>query len=1327
MNKNFILILLLFIYPGIHSLNAQDLFSRIIYETSNGEAPFPEAGLTKQGVVNALLIFIEFPDSNQDVNNPTWPVGIGPNYLKDIIDSSETQHSNKHFNLTTYFDTMSSGKFKIIGKAYYKQAPHLLSEYATMHPDSECHYVTKDVVELLDSEIDFSDYDKWTNNENGIQPGADGNLDMVIVCFRHWYLNHKISSFWTTGWIPLSVPGFIKVDNRARNIITGVDVLDMINYPTMFEIVLHEIGHHWGLVHNYTGGVWSVMGRKNISFCMNSLEKEKLGWMNKIVDIDMDNEIHMIPDYVTTGISCRIKALGTTYYFENHQLLSQYDGVDKTGSPGLYILQMNPNIGEQNPLSLVNADGKWNWSVPYWIPNPWGDNTSAERGDIIPVFKREALNRISGITDRGLVYSLKNPASIYSPPYPILTWIDEQSGQIMYDMQPISRSKGDGKDRYTLTENNVFSPWSASAAYAQDGKPTTIGAEIVGESGNNIIVKFYVTNPENISPSKPQNVHAFFQGPNTVKVYWTPNIEPNMTNGSGYGYDVYRAVYSRGDPLNYTKINSSLVMVSSFIDVSVPSRPPADTVYLRYQIKAYDNTGKQSVMSEDGWLNMDMAIGSFNVVTLNAASYFVPGNGATYNIDSINVGPSWVGTIPSGLSIRIEAISPSNEWQFVTWSDSLKQNPRTLTPTSDVILNAVFRKKNLYTITINESNSIESNGGTYEVMHSYVGTSWNKSLFEGDSIEIKAVPIGGRFFIGWSDGDTSNPRSIIASRNLTISAVYKMHLGSTISTATSSNGQRKLVRDPRGVLHAVYESGGEIWYIESADNGTTWSKEKNLSNSSNGGGVCNRNPSLSYYVPEFLSGVNSLPSAKTGQSVIQGFGGYYPRQTRSVVSWEVRSDTCSNYKIAVRWVSVDGSYWENTSFIPSNMYYTSSSYANPSVSYPYIFFHGPDGIYFTKSIENSMKILGFSDPPVKINGTTSNSKNLSTISRPSESYSDTVHIVWEENNEIKYCHSYYGLISSVETVAASDSLEANTYPCITTSPRSDYQDWYDVWIAWQYRNNTNSFEAIRTRIRRSNSFGSIFTFHIDDSLSTSISHRKPVITGYSGASVEGFHYPYDTVSLLWHYNDKSIKKILNFNGVWGSIETLENNVSEPQLSVDDGYWSSPRVALFSSLQGPQYSIISYPFYTCPSIIISVNEGWNFVSVPCAPKNYNASVLFPNCFGDIFAFDATTGMYKPAPNLAVGPGYWASYLSASSESISGVPIVGPIQVACQNGWNLIGSREVPILTSTLSTIPQGKIFGDLFDYVSGNYVTTNVIIPGKGAWVYVTGTCTLVIP
>jgi hypothetical protein len=335
------------------------------------------------------------------------------------------------------------------------------------------------------------------------EEGQDGKLDMVFICYRRWYLcEGQIGecSFYAEGWYPLSLPdGSVDVDGGQRQIISeqGVNVLRMMQYPRL-EHLLHEFGHVWGLPHNYSGGLWTLMGHRssNISSFMNSYERERLGWIY-FTDVTQDGYNATIADFGKHGVAYRILIPNTNeaFLFENHQCVrseSPYDLVDvsdPSGAKGLYVLQQ-----KGNELRVAAADGRWNWSNPFWIQNPWSTNPL----DSIPVYKRGSINRHLGYTKKVGIPHTK--PQLWNGLGFMHAWLDEITG----DLQIGPRFKGDGKDRFTYEENNVFSPWSHYGAYSWNGSTaTTIGFEITSPGSSNINVKFYTANPQNASPSKP--------------------------------------------------------------------------------------------------------------------------------------------------------------------------------------------------------------------------------------------------------------------------------------------------------------------------------------------------------------------------------------------------------------------------------------------------------------------------------------------------------------------------------------------------------------------------------------------------------------------------------------------------------------------------------------------------------------------------------------------------------------------------------------------------------------------------------------------------------
>lgn len=115
-------------------------------QTQQPQTQIGGAYCTASGTVKALLIFIDFKDDTYDRTNSTWPVGTGPNFLNSIVDSTDTQNSGTYANVSTFFNNMSFSQFKMIGKAYYVQAPESLAYYRREHRGSEIDYATRDAI-----------------------------------------------------------------------------------------------------------------------------------------------------------------------------------------------------------------------------------------------------------------------------------------------------------------------------------------------------------------------------------------------------------------------------------------------------------------------------------------------------------------------------------------------------------------------------------------------------------------------------------------------------------------------------------------------------------------------------------------------------------------------------------------------------------------------------------------------------------------------------------------------------------------------------------------------------------------------------------------------------------------------------------------------------------------------------------------------------------------------------------------------------------------------------------------------------------------------------
>jgi hypothetical protein len=148
-----------------------------------------------------------------------------------------------------------------------------------------------------------------------------------------------------------------------------------------------------------------------------------------------------------------------------------------------------------------------------------------------------------------------------------------------------------------------------------------------------------------------------------------------------------------------------------------------------------------------------------------------------------------------------------------------------------------------------------------------------------------------------------------------------------------------------------------------------------------------------------------------------------------------------------------------------------------------------------------------------------------------------------------------------------------------------------------------------------------------------------------------------------------------------------------------------------------------------STTTSMLAGWNLVSVPRVPSTNDPTLLWPGAApGTIYQYDGTN--YTNPTSAVAGPGYWALYNAAASNTISGTGLGANavnIPATLASGsfrWILVGSvtsAAVPTslshsITSGFNPIQPGTLFG----YDGSSYVTPTSIEPGKAYWVLVAG-------
>ncbi|MBQ7210985.1 MAG: BspA family leucine-rich repeat surface protein [Paludibacteraceae bacterium] len=136
---------------------------------------------------------------------------------------------------------------------------------------------------------------------------------------------------------------------------------------------------------------------------------------------------------------------------------------------------------------------------------------------------------------------------------------------------------------------------------------------------------------------------------------------------------------------------------------------------------------------------------------------------------TVYVAPEGSGTVEGtgkyeeGKTATLVAL-PAEGYEFLQWSDGVKDNPRTITVTENLTLIASFKKKTVepdeFTVTVVANPAVGGQvigAGTYK---------------KGATATLVAIAAEGYEFKNWSDGSTDNPHAIVVEKDLTLIANF---------------------------------------------------------------------------------------------------------------------------------------------------------------------------------------------------------------------------------------------------------------------------------------------------------------------------------------------------------------------------------------------------------------------------------------------------------------------------------------------------------------------------------------------------------------------------
>jgi hypothetical protein len=663
--------------------------------TGNGATTSQKGGMwmTTRDTLNVLVVFVQFPDDQYDSTYSLWPKNQPPTYLKTYIDSLASQQSTSG-NLTHYFRQMSLNSFILIGKTRFVITPHSRSWYLANGYNR--WLINKEVLESLDSTIDFSQFDRFKRYaQYDIRKESDGRVDDIFMLYRN--VSHELPNTLTVmnnlGFSPASTgyaeatlgysnylqPDSFTVDGGLRSIHQGypynggvglgtTSVLaatgDSWNGTPPYRPQIHEFAHHWMSIGNYFGhnggGFWGMLNDWGFRFNNqyqsppNSYERELMGWIAPDSIYSTTYNV-TLTDYITTGSSKKIKVPGTNsnefFRLEYHNKSSQFDNPEMgdVNAKGLYIIHQTGTSDPFTQLRLIPGDGRWTW-IADTVAHP----TYYPSG--LAVYEKNGIDRENGIDDsRQVSFSWFGTPPTPSVPNP--SWIHIYRDRSK-DTKPILDQdprifRGDGNDAFTLTKNNIFSPWSNPNSQNAALQKTGFAIQIVSENTQTGVMVLNVyydsTSALSLPPSKPQDVQANINSTNQSTITWATNIESDVLSGGGY--NIYREMYYNTTTASSIKLNTSLLTSPNYTDgnnITISGVPNGVDLYCRYRVEAVDNTGKVSVKSEGGDIYLGKTIsGTISGNTTWNGKYVVTAN------SSINSGTTL--TISSGSSIRFSA------------------------------------------------------------------------------------------------------------------------------------------------------------------------------------------------------------------------------------------------------------------------------------------------------------------------------------------------------------------------------------------------------------------------------------------------------------------------------------------------------------------------------------------------------------------------------------------------------------------------------------------------------------------------------------------------
>jgi hypothetical protein len=153
-----------------------------------------------------------------------------------------------------------------------------------------------------------------------------------------------------------------------------------------------------------------------------------------------------------------------------------------------------------------------------------------------------------------------------------------------------------------------------------------------------------------------------------------------------------------------------------------------------------------------------------------------------------------------------------------------------------------------------------------------------------------------------------------------------------------------------------------------------------------------------------------------------------------------------------------------------------------------------------------------------------------------------------------------------------------------------------------------------------------------------------------------------------------------------------------RVKIDAGVSSYSPIQTFTTLQNGD-------------AVITVEKGWNIVSVPYKLQNVSTSTVFSTAISSAYRYE---GNFIVSDTVSPKIGYWLKFEYDQQIAITGSPILADT-FNLMDGWNLIGSIAQRIEYKNLRTDQPDLELSILFQY-KDLYLQDSAITPGEGYWI-----------